>query len=159
MTQPSEKASILVVDDVPNTVEVLERNLTAEGYSVFTAPGVPEAIRITESTPIDLVITDLKMPKVSGIDLVRHVRENLPDAEVIMITGYPSIEGAVEAGKMGAEEYLPKPFTDAELLAAVRRALGKLRMRRAGRAAASPVAPTPYGIVVSPRRCMKSSRP
>ena len=147
MTQPIEKASILVVDDVPNTVEILERNLTAEGYSVFTAGGVPEAIRITESTPIDLVITDLKMPKVSGIDLVRHVRENLKDTEVIMITGYPSIEGAVNAVKMGAEEYLPKPFTDEELLSAVRRALNKQRMRRAGRAAVWATPPRSYGLI------------
>ena len=147
MTSPSEKASILVVDDVPNTVEVLQRNLAAAGYTVFTAPGVPEEIRITESTPVDLIITDLKMPKVSGIDLVRHVRENLKDTEVIMITGYPSIGGAVEAVKMGAEEYLPKPFTDGELLAAVRRALDKLRRRRAGRAAASAAPPRPYGLI------------
>ena len=147
MTSPNETASILVVDDVPNTVEVLQRNLKAEGYTVFTAAGVPEAIRIAESTPIDLVITDLKMPKVSGIDLVRHVRENLRDAEVIMMTGYPSIEGAVEAVKTGAQEYLPKPFTDEELLAAVRRALDKLRMRRAGRSSASASVPRPYGLI------------
>jgi len=147
MRSPSEKASILVVDDVPNTVEVLQRNLAAAGYTVFTATGVPEAIRIAEGTPIDLVITDLKMPKISGIDLVRHFRENLRDTEVIMITGYPSIEGAVEAVKTGADEYLPKPFTDEELLAAVGRALAKLRMRRAGRAAASAALPRPYGLI------------
>ena len=147
MTSPSEKASILVVDDVPNTVEVLQRNLTAQGYTVFTAPGVPEAVRIAENTEIDLVITDLKMPKVSGIDLVRHVRENLKDTEVIMITGYPSIEGAVEAVKTGAEEYLAKPFTDEELLGAVRRALDKLDTRRATRAAAGQTSTRPYGLI------------
>jgi len=147
MTARSKKASILVVDDVPDTVEVLQRNLTAEGYTVFTAPGVSEAIGITESAPIDLVITDLKMPKISGIDLVRHVRENLRDTEVILITGYPSIEGAVEAVKTGAEEYLPKPFTDEELFAAVRRALGKLRTRRLNRGAASESPRKPYGLV------------
>ncbi|HUS47468.1 MAG TPA: sigma-54 dependent transcriptional regulator, partial [Phycisphaerae bacterium] len=147
MTPPGEKASILVVDDVPNTVEVLQRNLTAEGYTVFTAPGVPEAIKITETAKIDLVITDLKMPKISGIDLVRHVRENLKDTEVIMITGYPSIEGAVQAVKIGAEEYLAKPFTDEEMLAAVRRALAKLRMRRVGQAAAFGTPPRPYGLI------------
>jgi DNA-binding NtrC family response regulator len=135
------------VDDVPNTVEVLQRNLTAKGYTVFTAPGVAEAIRIAQNTPIDLVITDLKMPKVGGIDLVRHVRENLKDTEVIMITGYPSIEGAVQAVKMGAEEYLPKPFTDEELLAAVGRALDKLRVRRIGRSAAFETPNRPYGLV------------
>jgi len=147
MAPPSEKASILVVDDVANTVEVLQRNLTGEGYTVFTASGVPEAIRITESTPLDLVITDLKMPRASGMDLVRHVRENLKATEVILITGYPSIEGAVEAVKMGAEEYLPKPFTDEELLAAVRRALDKLRVRRLNRDAATELPRKPYGLV------------
>jgi DNA-binding NtrC family response regulator len=146
MASPSEKASILVVDDVPNTVEVLQRNLAAAGYNVFTAPGVPEAVQIAENTPIDLVITDLKMPKVSGIDLVRYVRENLLDTEVMMITGYPSIKGAVEAVKMGAEEYLPKPFTDEELLRAVRRALEKLDMRRVARAASLRTLTRPYGL-------------
>ncbi|RJP23796.1 MAG: response regulator, partial [Candidatus Omnitrophota bacterium] len=94
---------ILVVDDAPNTIEVLQRNLTTQGYTVFTALNVPDALQIMETTPIDLVITDLKMPHVSGLDLVRHVRENLADTEIMMITGYPSIAGAVQAVKVGAE--------------------------------------------------------
>ena len=110
MTSASKKESILVVDDVPSTVEVLQRNLASQGYTVFTAPGVTEALGIIETTPIDLVVTDFKMPKISGLDLVRHVRENLKDTEVIMITGYPSVEGAVQAVKNGAEEYLAKPL-------------------------------------------------
>jgi len=147
MVPAGNKAFILVVDDVPNTVEVLHRNLTAEGYTVFTAPDVAGAIKIIENTPIDLVITDLKMPKLSGIDLVRHVRENFKDTEVIMITGYPSIGGAVEAVKMGAEGYLPKPFTNEELLAAVQRALDKLRTRLVGRTSASITPVKPYGLI------------
>jgi len=67
---------ILVVDDEPETLEMLQRNLVLQGYKVFTAPGVAEAIRFLESASVDLVITDLKMPKVSGMDLVRHIREN-----------------------------------------------------------------------------------
>ena len=127
------KERILVVDDAPNTLEVLERNLSARGYRVYIAPGVTEAIDILESTQVDLVITDLKMPKVSGLDLVRHVRENYKDIEVMMITGYATIESAVEAVKIGAEEYLSKPFTDEELFSAVEKALDKLRVRRAGK--------------------------
>ena len=130
--------SILVVDDAPETLEVLRRNLEAEGYRVLTAPGVPEALALLEAGPVDLVVTDYKMPKVSGLDLVRHVRENLKDTEVVMITGYASIEGAIEAIKTGAEEYLPKPFTDEELFEAVRRALGKRARRRAAEAGPSP---------------------
>jgi DNA-binding NtrC family response regulator len=128
MKNPDE--SILVVDDAPATLEILRRNLFSKGYRVFTAPGVKEALEILSSTSVDLVITDLKMPKASGLDLVRHVRENLRDTEVMTITGYASIEGAVKAVKTGAEEYLEKPFTDDELFGAVRRALDKLQIRR-----------------------------
>ncbi len=129
--------SILVVDDAPETLEVLRRNLESEGFRVFTAPGASEALAVLEAAPIDLVITDYKMPKVTGLDLVRHIRENLKDTEVVMITGYASIEGAIEAIKTGAEEYLPKPFTDEELFEAVRRALEKRARRRAAEAGAS----------------------
>jgi len=106
MSLPPKTERILVVDDSANTLEVLQRNLGAEGYQVLISSNVPEAIRVLDSNPIDLVITDLKMPKVSGLDLVRHIRENFKDIEVMMITGYPSVEGAVEAVKTGAEEYL-----------------------------------------------------
>jgi two-component system response regulator HydG len=147
MAPSAEKESILVVDDAPDTLELLERNLTSNGYKVFTAPGAVEAIRILDSTTIDLVITDLKMPGVSGLDLIRHVRENFKDTEVMMITGYPSIAGAVEAVKTGAEEYLTKPFTDEELFLAVERALDKLHVRRATRAKPHRTPQTPHGIV------------
>lgn len=121
---------VLVVDDSPDALEVVRRNLAAAGYDVLTVPGVQEAIRALDATHVDLVITDLRMPRVSGLDLVRHVRENHADMEVIMITGYASVPGAVEAMQTGAQEYLAKPFTDAELLAATRRAIDRLRLRR-----------------------------
>jgi DNA-binding NtrC family response regulator len=147
MADHGNRPSILVVDDAPSTLEVLQRNLSAQGYSVFTAPGVEEAVRLLQARRVDLVITDLKMPKADGMDLVRHVRENLWDTEVMMITGYPSVGGAVHALKGGAEDYLAKPFTDEELRTAVRQAMEKLRMRRAGRAAESAAPPRPYGLI------------
>jgi DNA-binding NtrC family response regulator len=147
MTPPTKKERLLVVDDSPQTLEVLQRNLTSEGYQVFAAASVTEAIRVLETTAVDLVVTDLKMPKVSGIDLVRHVRENYRDTEVMTITGYPSIEGAVNAIKTGAEEYLTKPFTDEELFSAVRRTLDKLHLRRLGEAQLQKVPSAPYGII------------
>jgi two-component system response regulator HydG len=147
MPTPDDSERILVVDDSKDALEVLQRNLTSEGYQVFTAPGVAEAISILEGTPMDLVITDLKMPRVSGLDLVRHVRENYKDTEVMMITGYATIGGAVEAVKTGAEEYLPKPFTDEELVAAVERAIDKLRLRRIGQAEFSKIRPPSHGLV------------
>ena len=145
MTAGSNKESILVVDDTPNTLELLQRNLSSQGYKVFTAPDVAQAIKVLESAMVDLVITDLKMPKVSGLDLIRHIRENYIDTEVMMITGYASIEGAVKAIKTGAEEYLSKPFTDEELFSAVRRTLDKLHARRVSRD--QKVLKAPHGLI------------
>jgi len=130
IAEMDSKEKILVVDDAPEALEVLQRNLSSEGYTVYTASFVADAIKILDSTPIDLVITDLKMPKVGGLELVRHVRENFRDTEVMMITGFATIEGAVKAVKSGAEEYLTKPFTDEELFSAVKRSLDKLYLRR-----------------------------
>ncbi|NNE09589.1 MAG: sigma-54-dependent Fis family transcriptional regulator [Gemmatimonadetes bacterium] len=130
MNESPRQGRILVVDDSPETLELVQRNLQAERYTVYLASSVADAIEFLTSTSIDLVITDLKMPKVSGLDLVRHVRENLKDTEVVMMTGYPSVGSAVEAVKGGAHAYLSKPFTDQELLSAVREALDKLRTRR-----------------------------
>lgn len=131
MKELTERTTILVVDDAPDTLEVFRRNLTWKGYQVLTAPGVEEAVCILDARPVDLVITDYKMPKVSGMELIRHIRENFNDTEVMMITGFATIESAVKAVKSGAEEYLAKPFTEAELFEAVERAVEKLKRRRA----------------------------
>jgi len=86
MSSSSDKESILVVDDSASTLEIIQRNLMSQGYKVFVARGVSEALDILGESDLDLVITDLKMPKVSGFDLVRHVRENFKDMEVMVIT-------------------------------------------------------------------------
>jgi len=143
---PKDEPSILVVDDVSDTLEVLERCLTSAGYRVHTASGVVEAIESLEKTPVDLVITDLRMPKISGLNLVRYLRENMKETEVMMITGYATVEGAVAAVKAGAEEYLPKPFTEDELTTAVERVLEKRRMRLLARQTPEEVA-APSGII------------
>ena len=147
MVPTAHQERILVADDSVDTLEVLRRNLQSKGYQVLTATCVPDAIRTLEQTAVDLVITDLKMPKVSGLDLVRHVRENLKNTEVMMITGYPSIGGAVDAVKTGAEEYLAKPFTDEELFSAVGRTLEKLRSRRAAQGPVYWTPASPFGLV------------
>lgn len=139
MSQDRTEATLLVVDDVQDTLEVLERNLTAAGYRVYTALNVSDALKVLEVHPVDLVITDLKMPGASGLDLVRFVRENFRDTEVMVITGYATVESAVQAVKTGAEEYLVKPFTDEELLKAVKQVLEKLRLRRCSRVETSSV--------------------
>jgi DNA-binding NtrC family response regulator len=138
------------VDDSHDTLEVIRRNLEAAGYRVATANGAEQALAHLQSRPVDLLITDLKMPKVSGLDLLKHVTENYRDVEVMMITGFPCVNGAVQAIKDGAEEYLVKPFTDAELIAAVERMLEKQARRRAVQATPAPQAT--FGIVgESPR--------
>jgi two-component system response regulator HydG len=147
MKHAAEKERILIVDDSPDTVAMLERNLRSEGYEVFAAPGVAEAVRILDDTPVDLVVTDYKMPRTSGMDLIRYVRENLKNTEVMMITGYATVEGAVDAIKGGAEEYLAKPFTDEELFSAVRRALDKLRVRMASQDRLPQTIKTRYGLL------------
>jgi DNA-binding NtrC family response regulator len=129
---------ILVVDDSAPTLEVIRRNLEAAGYEIFTAPSVEEAIVFLEQNSVDLVITDIKMPKISGLDLLKYVKENIKATEIMIITGYPSIKGAVEAVKDGAEDYLVKPFTDEELLSAVSKMLEKLANRRAVEAKSLP---------------------
>ena len=144
MSSQKRKATLLVVDDTPATLRILQRRLERRNYRVFTAPGVAEALAIINSQPIDLVITDLKMPKVSGLDLVRHVKENFKDMEVIMITGYPSIEGAVKAVKLGAEDFLAKPFTDDELFTVIQQVLDKLRARQLSQ---TKVLKTHYGLI------------
>ena len=141
----NEQFKILVVDDSLYTLEVVQRNLALEGYQVFTSSTAEEAVNFLEVNPIDLVITDFKMPKISGLDLIRHVRENFEDVEIMMITGYPSINGAVDAVKKGAEEYLIKPFTDKELLTAVERIEEKMIRKRTSQSKKFRV--ESYGIV------------
>jgi two-component system response regulator HydG len=147
MAPSDKKERILVVDDAPDTLELLQRNLASKGYQVFTASDVGKAVKIIDENPIDLVITDLKMPGASGLDLIRYVRENCKDTEVMMITGYATIEGAVQAVKTGAEEYLAKPFTDEELFSSVRRALKKLYVRRASQTNSRSTPPAPHGLI------------
>jgi DNA-binding NtrC family response regulator len=139
MTKPDAHTfRMLAVDDNPNALEVITRNLVKAGYEVVTAASVEAAVGVLAERDVDIVITDYKMPRHSGLDLIKHVRENHTDTEIIMITGYASIDGAVEAIKEGAEEYLAKPFTDTELLTAVENVLNKLIRRRNVRAEMKP---------------------
>ena len=129
-----ESMRILIVDDSPETLEILQRQLTGAGYSTKVAPGVAEAIGILEFHPVDLVITDMKMPCLGGLDLVRYIRENAADTEIMIMTAYPCIDSAVQSVKNGAEDYLTKPFTEAELFTAVERVREKLHLRRSAQA-------------------------
>jgi DNA-binding NtrC family response regulator len=125
--KPTERVSILVVDDSPETVELIKRNLESIGHQIYTAGNVQSAVKLLGTLDVNLVITDLKMPGENGMELVRHVAENCKGVATLVITGFPSIQGAVESIKIGAEEYLVKPFTDDELFKSVERVLSKTR--------------------------------
>jgi two-component system, NtrC family, response regulator HydG len=125
MKQKAEKQNILVVDDSPETIELIKRNLESVGYQVFSSENVQSAVKLLDALDIDLLITDLKMPGENGMQLVRYVTENMKGLGTLVITGFPSIQGAIESIRIGAEEYLVKPFTDEELFKAVSRVLQK----------------------------------
>jgi two-component system, NtrC family, response regulator HydG len=125
MSKAQKEKNVLVVDDSPETVELIKRNLESVGYTVYTSGNVQSALSLLNAVDVDLVITDLKMPGGNGTELVQHVTDNYKGVATLVITGFPSIQGAVESIKVGAEEYLVKPFTDDELFKAVHRVLEK----------------------------------
>jgi DNA-binding NtrC family response regulator len=125
MKKRNANINVLVVDDSAETIELIKRNLQSVGYQVYTASNVQSAVKLLDTVRFNLVITDLKMPGGNGNELVRHVSENFKGVGILVITGFPSIEGAIESIKIGAEEYLVKSFTDEELFKAVERVLSK----------------------------------
>lgn len=119
---------ILVVDDEPFILSSCEAALRKSGYEVDTAPSAEDALRNIETGKYDTIITDLKMPKLSGMDLLRNVKKKEPETDIIMITGYGTVQTAVEAMKLGAFDYVPKPFTPNELRSVVARAFERRRL-------------------------------
>lgn len=122
---PGYKENILIVDDDFDMLEVLQRNLKAENYHVYKASSVLEAIDILRNSRVELLITDLQMPGLNGMELIRFTADHFPDLPKLVITGFPSVDGAVEAVQAGALDYLSKPFTKKELLKAVNTSLAK----------------------------------
>jgi NADH:ubiquinone oxidoreductase subunit E len=108
--------NVLVVDDEPVVLVSCERILTPEGYTVKGASSVKEAMGLLQNGDFDLVITDLKMPEASGIDLIKWLKDNNIKAGIVVITGYPSQETIKDALHMGIIDYLPKPFSPALLV-------------------------------------------
>ena len=117
------RPKILVVDDEENMLKLFERVLTKEGYEVRTSSSGTEAIRILKEENFDLILSDLIMPVLGGIDLMQEVKVTHPDVPFIFITAYGSIGSAVEAIKAGAFDYLTKPFQKDDILLVVRKAL------------------------------------
>jgi two-component system NtrC family response regulator len=114
---------ILLVDDEENLRRITQLELEDAGYSVTTAADGREAVDLLARTPFHLVITDLRMPGISGMDLLRRIRTEYPETSVIMMTAFGTIQGAVEAMKAGAFDYITKPIDIDELVILINRAL------------------------------------
>ena len=126
-----KKGKVLIIDD-ENIVRVsCERTLSPEGYEVRLAQNGLDGLKILEQENFDIVLTDLKMPDMDGIEILRKVKEGWPSTEVIIITGYQTVDTAVKAIKFGAYNYIEKPFTPDTLLSAVDEALAN-KKKQAG---------------------------
>jgi NADH:ubiquinone oxidoreductase subunit E len=125
----SDNGNILVVDDEPIVIKSCEKILGAEGYTIGTATNGQEAIDILQKQDYDLVITDLKMPEVDGIDLIKWLRSSKPQTGIVIITGYPSQETIKDALNLGIIDYLPKPFTPSILTDVTSKALTWIKKR------------------------------
>ena len=120
--------NILIVDDEESMRDACRQVLAPEGFAVTEAASGDEAMEAMRRESFDLAILDLKMPRVDGLEILRWIRQESPGTAAIVITGYPSVESAVEAMKRGAADFLPKPFTPDVLRLTVHRTLRGVRM-------------------------------
>ena len=122
--------SILVIDDEPDLLRVLARSLAADGHEVATATNGPDGLALFKEQRPAIVITDIKMPGMSGIDVLKRIKERAPDAEVIIISGHGDMDTAVEALHFGASDFVTKPFRGETLAIAIRRAEEKIDIKQ-----------------------------
>lgn len=121
--------NILIIDDEKSLLDLLTVVFKKEGYGVKTALSAKKGLEFLEKDDIDLIIADIKMPQMSGMDLLKHVKEQKPEIPIVMITAYGSINQAVDALKSGALDYVVKPFDVEELKIIVARGLEKRRLK------------------------------
>ncbi len=120
-----KKANVLIVDDEATIREVLQRTLESEGYECHTAADAYEALELMEANIADLVLSDIMMPGMSGVDLLKEINERSPDTAVILVTAVSDTQTAINAMKLGASDYVTKPFNLVEVMMSVDRALEK----------------------------------
>lgn len=119
---------LLLIDDERPILEVLGISLAAEGYEVFTAESGPEGLEIFEREKLKLVVTDIRMPGMDGIEVLKRVKDLDPEAEVVVITGHGDMESAIAVLREGASDFITKPIREETLLLALRRAERKIEM-------------------------------
>ncbi len=115
--------TVLIVDDEKNYLVVLGAFLSGEGYETLTADSAQHALEIVETTDLDLVLTDMKMPTMDGIELLKRIKQKVPDLPVVMMTAYGTVEKAVEAMQLGAFNFILKPFQNETLKQVIHKAV------------------------------------
>ncbi len=121
---------ILLIDDEPDILRVLTRSLKADGYAVASASSGADGLAVFETDRTEIVITDIKMPGMDGIEVLKHIKTQAPDTEVIIITGHGDIDNAIEALQYGASDFINKPVRDEALSIALKRAEEKIDLNR-----------------------------
>lgn len=154
--------SVLVVDDAPQICKALSDVLSTSGYAVRTAPSGERALQIMDATEFDLIITDLKMSGMSGMDLIARVKERAPDMSIVILSGFGDMDDVIGAMRAGISDYLKKPFSIDEVLEVVKREVRKSQARAgtAGTATSTAAQPTAAGETpAKPARVYIFSRP
>jgi len=144
-----ERKQVLIVDDEPNLRKILSAQLSRDGYDVLTAEDGEQGLQLLREHHIDLVVTDLKMPKVDGMTLLREAIREDPDLPIVMITAHGTVDTAVEALKLGAFDYLTKPFDKDEVRQIVAKALKTRQLAGEEASPTEPGAGARFGIIGS----------
>jgi len=139
--EPRIWPQILIMEDEMSVAKGLELVLSEEGYTVDLAMTGRSALDNFSQKAFDLLIADLRLPDIDGMEVIKKVKNSRPDTEVIVVTGFSTVSSAVEAMKLGATDYLSKPFTDDELMSAVRVALQEKKAFNTGAAEAAVAEP------------------
>jgi DNA-binding NtrC family response regulator len=121
----ASKSTILVVDDEEALRTVLGSELTNEGFQVQTAADGDDAIRELGKSGFDLVLLDIKMPRMNGFEVLKYIKENHPKTKVVMLTGFADLKNAIESKKLGADDFVSKPYDLVDLLTTIERVLNE----------------------------------
>jgi DNA-binding NtrC family response regulator len=121
----ADSSSILVVDDEDALRTVLSTELTSAGYEVGTATDGDEAIAEVQNKKFNLILLDIKMNRVDGFEVLKFVKKNYPSIKVIMLTGFADLKNAIESKKLGAEDFVSKPYDLVDLLTTIERVLSE----------------------------------
>ena len=121
---------ILVVDDDVIVIKSCRRILEAEGFEVTTVPSADEALEKIKMYDFDLLVMDVKMPKHDGIFLMREIKKNWPDIPIIVMSGYPTPETIADVLKLGAIQFIPKPFKPDEFMKSIQQVIQKMSHKK-----------------------------